>query len=62
MEQKIFIIELLFRRNCTIGLSNWHKLQIAQYGIKVNLKIHMVSLIYKSLHRVKFYKNFDRFR
>lgn len=56
MEQEIFIIKLLFRKNCTIGLSNWHKLQIISYSIKVNLKIHMISLIYKSLPRVKFYK------
>jgi hypothetical protein len=42
-----------FLENCTISLCSWPKLQIAHFGIKINLEIHVVGLIYKSLNEIK---------
>jgi hypothetical protein len=40
--------------NCIISFCGWFKLQITLFGIKMNLKIPMVNLIYKSFPGVIF--------
>jgi hypothetical protein len=50
----ISIGRLKFRENYTIDFCGWLKLQIVPFDIKINSKIHVLNLIYKSLYEVKF--------
>jgi hypothetical protein len=49
-----------YRKSCTISLCNWPKLQISPSDIKINSKIHVVSLTNLSLESNSV-KTFNRF-
>jgi hypothetical protein len=51
---KSLIVGMSKMDNCTINPCGWPKLQITHCGINMNSEIPLVSLIYKSIPRIKF--------
>jgi hypothetical protein len=49
MQNTFHVLNINLWKICIIDLCGWHKLQIAQSGIKINSKIPIVGIIYKSL-------------
>jgi hypothetical protein len=53
-DDNFFFFFFFFLRNCTIDPCDLAKLKIVHSGIKINLEILVVKLVYKLLPEVKF--------